>query len=76
MALIKDIINGVLETDAYELFYWIEWYFTKGASCKHCVETRAGSSGKPPNCLKCGLPTMKLLNKNFGKKELHNEKNK
>jgi len=69
--LLKEIINGALQTDLYEMLVWFSWYFDpeRKFTCKECIETRVMGSGKPPNCNKCGLPTAKLMKKHF-KKEI------
>jgi hypothetical protein len=64
---LKELVNGALETDLYEMLIWAKWYFGKSFSCKECIETRKMGSGKAPNCDLCGLPTAKLLKKHFKK---------
>jgi hypothetical protein len=66
---VKELINGILRTDLYELLIWSEWYFRPSrVTCKECVEERA-LKGNVPDCVKCGLPQARLLKKHFGKKE-------
>jgi ribosomal protein L37E len=68
--LIKDIVKGISNTDAYELLLWSMWYFRPGRpSCKECVETKKMMSNVRPNCVQCGLPSARLIKQHFWKKE-------
>jgi hypothetical protein len=65
---IRELFDGILRTDLYEILIWSEWYFRPSrVSCKECVEER-GVKGVLPDCVKCGIPNARLIQKTFGKK--------
>jgi len=66
---------GFSEFDPVDFLYFLTWYLSRpnGQTCKDCILTKSMMSGKAPNCLKCGLPTARLLKKYF-KKERPYEK--
>ena len=60
----RDLLNGLLNTELYEMLIWAKWYFRPSrVSCKECIERKAEGSGKAPDCTVCGLPTANLLKK-------------
>ena len=63
-----NLINGLLNSNLYDLLAFLTWYVKRdGITCIDCVETRSMMSKKAPNCIKCGLPTAKILEKYFKK---------
>jgi len=67
--ILKQLLDGVLKQDLYELLIWSEWYFRPSrVSCKECVEERS-IKGVVPNCVKCGLPSARLIKNAFRKKK-------
>ena len=75
--ILRELFNGVLKQDLYELLIWSEWYFrSTRVPCKECVEERK-VKGREPDCVKCGLPSARLINKTFRKKkEKENDQSK
>ena len=66
---LKEISNGALKQDLYELLIWGEWYFRPSrVACKECVDERK-VKGREPDCVKCGLPSARLIHKTFRKKK-------
>ena len=64
-----ELIKGALKTDLYELLIWGEWYFRPSrVACKHCIEEKS-IKGKVPDCVKCGQPSARLIDKTFRKKK-------
>jgi len=67
--ILKELFNGILKQDLYELLIWSEWYFRPSrVSCKECVEERK-IKGVVPDCVKCGLPSSRLIKNAFRKKK-------
>ena len=64
---LKSLFEGILSADPLDFIIWAQWYVKRNFTCKECIETRVMSSGNPPRCDSCGLPTAKLLNKHFKK---------
>ncbi len=62
----KELLNGILEKDIYEIYVWANWFFRESrVSCVDCVNARSMISKKPPNCVRCGLPSARLIKRRF-----------
>lgn len=67
----KQMIDGLMNGNLYDLLAFLTWYVKRdGTTCIECIETRSMLSKKAPNCVKCGLPTARLLKKHFNKETL------
>ena len=66
---LKELFNGALKQDLYEILIWSEWYFRPSrVACKECVDERK-VKGSPPDCVRCGLPVARLIKNTFRKKK-------
>jgi hypothetical protein len=76
------LIDRLVNSNLYDLLAFLVWYAKRDEvkiTCIDCIETRKDMSNIPPDCVKCGLPTAKLLEKYFNinpYKEKMNEKTK
>ena len=62
------MIDGLMNSNLYDLLALLVWYTKRnGITCEECIRTRTSMSKIPPNCVKCGLPTARLLKKYFDK---------
>jgi len=62
----KELYEVVKDKDIYEMYVWANWFFRRGrVSCVECVRTRAMLSKEKPNCVKCGLPSARLIKRTF-----------
>lgn len=74
------LMENLSKSNLYDLMAFLVWYVKRdGITCIDCIEIKKDMSDIPPNCVKCGLPTARLLDKHFNinpYKEKINEKNK
>ena len=66
----RQLGNSFLNCNLYDFLAFLVWYFKRSFTCLTCIETRKMGSGTAPDCVKCGLPTARLLRKHFGRREL------
>ena len=67
---VNTLENLPFEFDRYdgkEILYFVSWFLKRGTSCEDCILSKKLTTKRPPNCIKCGLPTARLLKKHFNK---------
>ena len=63
---LTELFKVVKDKDIYEMYVWANWFFRVGrVSCVECIRTRAMMSKQPPNCVRCGLPSARLIKRTF-----------
>lgn len=62
---LKELFNGIINHDIYELYLWASWFFDPARdSCKECIETYRVTDRLPPPCHKC-IPPKNLIKKSM-----------
>jgi hypothetical protein len=66
----RQFCTKIMDCNLYDFLAFLVWYLKRDMTCIQCIETRNMTSGLPPDCITCGLPTARLMKRYFGRKEL------